>query len=62
MRQYVKIIGKEVDVEFKDKTMPSKERYMAADEDKISVKVVSKVKKEIIEHSKRNSVQPDKQC
>lgn len=48
IRQYVKIIGKEVDVDFKDKTA-LKATLIAVDEEKISVRVVSKVKKEIIE-------------
>lgn len=48
LRQYLKIIGKEVDVEFNDKTM-LKGILLAADDEKIVVKTTTKIKKEIIE-------------
>lgn len=51
LRQYIKIIGKEVDITFTDKTT-LKATLIAADEEKISVKIVTKVKKEIIEQVK----------
>lgn len=50
-RQYVKIIGKEVDIEYNDKTT-AKGVLVAADSEKVTVKIVSKVKKEIIEQLK----------
>lgn len=48
MRQYQKTIGKEVEVEFADKTI-LKGTLLAADNEKITVKVINKVKKELIE-------------
>lgn len=48
LRQYLKIIGKEVDVELNDKTM-LKGILLAADDEKIVVKTTTKIKKEIIE-------------
>ncbi|HLO90630.1 MAG TPA: ribosome assembly cofactor RimP [Lentimicrobium sp.] len=51
LRQYIKIIGKEVDIEYTDKTV-AKGTLIAADSEKITVKFVSKVKKEIVEQLK----------
>lgn len=51
LRQYVKIIGKEVDVEMADKTA-LKATLVAADDEKITVKTVSKIKKEVTEQVK----------
>lgn len=48
LRQYLKIIGKEIDVELNDKTV-LKAILLAADEEKIVVKTTTKIKKEIIE-------------
>lgn len=48
LRQYLKIIGKEVDVELNDKTL-IKGILLAADDEKILVKTTTKIKKEIIE-------------
>ncbi len=48
LRQYIKTIGKEVEVEYTDKTN-IKGTLLAADNDKITVKVITKVKKELIE-------------
>lgn len=48
LRQYLKIIGKEVEVELLDKTL-IKGILQAADDNKIIIKTVSKVKKEVIE-------------
>lgn len=48
LRQYLKIIGKEIDVELNDKTV-LKAILLAADEEKIMVKTTTKIKKEIIE-------------
>jgi ribosome maturation factor RimP len=45
LRQFVKIIGKEVEVEFEDKTSV-KGSLLAADEDKILIKIAPKNKKE----------------
>lgn len=51
LRQYVKIIGKEVDIEMADKTA-LKATLVAVDEEKITVKTVSKIKKEVTEQVK----------
>lgn len=48
LRQYIKIIGKEVDVEYIDKSA-LKGTLLAVDNEKVTVKVVSKVKKEVTE-------------
>jgi len=48
LRQYLKIIGKEIDVELNDKTV-LKAILLAADDEKIVVKTTTKIKKEIIE-------------
>lgn len=48
LRQYLKAIGKEVEVELIDKTL-MKGTLLAADSEKITVKVKLKVKKEISE-------------
>ncbi len=48
LRQYQKNLGKEVEVEFSDKTV-LKGTLLNADNDKITVKVITKVKKELIE-------------
>lgn len=51
LRQYVKIFGKEVEVELLDKTV-IKGTLLAADDEKITIKVKSKVKKEVIEEDR----------
>ncbi len=48
LRQYLKIIGKQVEVEYIDKTIV-KGTLLAADNEKIRIKTVSKIKKEILE-------------
>lgn len=48
LRQYIKVIGKEVEVQFADKST-IKGTLMAADNEKITLKLVTKVKKEITE-------------
>lgn len=48
LRQYLKIIGKEIEVEYTDKTIV-KGTLLAADNEKIRIKTVSKIKKEIVE-------------
>jgi ribosome maturation factor RimP len=51
LRQYVKIFGKEVEVELLDKSLV-KGTLLAADEEKITIKIKSKIKKEIIEQDR----------
>ncbi len=46
LRQYLKVIGKDVEVEFEDKTA-LKGKLIAADNDKITVAVTPKNKKEV---------------
>lgn len=48
LRQYNKVIGKEVEIQFPDKSN-LKGTLVAADNEKITVKLVSKVKKEVTE-------------
>lgn len=48
LRQYIKIIGKEVDVEYTDKST-LKGTLLSVDNEKVTVKIVSKVKKEVTE-------------
>ncbi len=48
LRQYNKVIGKEVEIQFSDKSN-LKGTLVAADNEKITVKLVSKVKKEVTE-------------
>lgn len=48
LRQYLKIIGKEVEIELTDKTAVTG-TLLNADDEKITVKIKSKVKKEIVE-------------
>ncbi|MFA6949375.1 MAG: ribosome assembly cofactor RimP [Lentimicrobiaceae bacterium] len=51
LRQYLKNLEKEVEVELTDKTL-IKGTLLTADKDKITVKVISKVKKEITEQDR----------